>query len=423
MLKKILSIALAVIMAAALVGCKSEGNEPAAEQQPAKDGEVYMNKPGVAVPLSVHVSDESIIDSAEYNVKYTGCNQEFSVRMLKAMDPGKNVIFSPLSLQIALQILANGGDEETMNVLLSEVVPGMTREEVNVSSARLIASLMESKGVNINSAVIINDALRLNQKFANTAADYYRAACGALDFSDPVAALNEINGWVKENTHGLIEKLLDEDEIGADTAIVILNALTLELNWAEPFTAMRGLSTFYGLNGEEHIGMIRSTNEYAYGSFDEGSMAIIPYEGGEYAMAVILPVKELTPCDAVEALLPRINDCTPSAVFVEMPKVELDNKHDVLAMADKLGIKDGVYGGFTQLTPDSLVAVSSIVQGATLSVTEQGTVASAATAVVGVKGGAMIAENELICNRPYAMVIYHVETGSVLFVSVVNDVG
>jgi serpin B len=122
-------------------------------------------------------------------------------------------------------------------------------------------------------------------------------------------------------------------------------------------------------------------------------------------------------------MLPRINDCTPSAVFVEMPKVELDNKHDVLAMADKLGIKDGVYGGFTQLTPDSLVAVSSIVQGATLSVTEQGTVASAATAVVGVKGGAMIAENELICNRPYAMVIYHVETGSVLFVSVVNDVG
>ena len=52
--------------------------------------------------------------------------------------------------------------------------------------------------------------------------------------------------------------------------------------------------------------------------------------------------------------------------------------------------------------------------------TESGTTAAAATAIVGTKGVEWF-ETEMVCDRPFAMVIYNVETGAVLFVSVVNS--
>ena len=424
-MKRMFSLLLAVLMASAMIGCTAvpgtsvpDNTEEVQNTMPV----ACLNEKGQIVPLSMHFSDENKIQTATYDPRYTVANNDFAITMINSMDDNATEIFSPLSLQIALQILANGGDEATANVLLEEICPGMSMEAVNESSSNLIAAFLRSNGVNISNAVIADKNSRLCEKFANIAADSYRASVGALDFSDPVAALNEINGWVRENTDGLIDRLLDE--LGTDTSIVILNALTLKLNWAEPFTAMRELTEFHGTNGKlQSIGMMNIVTELQYGSFDQGEMAIVPYEGGEYAMAVILPASGVSAKDAAASLLGRADECSTKMVGLKMPKIDIDSKFDILAMADKLNIEEGVSGCFPRLVADGAISVTQIVQGAMLSVTETGTTAAAATAIVGRKSlSPSRGEVEMLCDRPYAMVIYHVETGAVLFVSLVNNV-
>ena len=106
-----------------------------------------------------------------------------------------------------------------------------------------------------------------------------------------------------------------------------------------------------------------------------------------------------------------------------MPKVTLDSTTDALDIADRLGIEEGVKGSFTRLIDDESAVVSKIVQGAHIEVNETGTTAAAATAIVATKNGPVPTEKEVVCDRPYAMVILHADTGAVLFMSIVNDIG
>lgn len=140
-------------------------------------------------------------------------------------------------------------------------------------------------------------------------------------------------------------------------------------------------------------------------------------------MAIMLPEKGYSPIEAASALIPRIGECEETGVFVKMPKIELDSKYDIIAMSEKLGMAEALHGHYPALADREDVTVSQILHGASLSVTEYGTTAAAATAIVTRKSFEFFPEiKEFICNRPYAMAIFNVETGAVLFVSAVFDV-
>ena len=426
MLKRIISLLLVLTLSAAAVGC-SQHVQPAPDAEAAKptqssDSGKYLNAAGESLPITLLASSGSAAQGKEFNALYAAANNAFAGTLLQAASDKGSCVVSPLSLEIALQLLANGGDEETQEKLLSAICPGLTKEDVNNSCAKLIEMLASGKGVTVNNAVVAHNAYRINSEFAAVAADYFRSSVGAIDFSDTNKALKQINGWVRDNTDGLIDNLLDD--LPPSTAIVLLNALTLELEWDKPFSLLREMMEFQGMNGVGKASVIRSTGEFSYGEFAEGKMALIPYAGGEYAMAVVLPDKAFTPAEAASALMMKISECRTAVVDIRMPKVEIKSKLDILGMADRLGIEKGVRGNYPLMLDDGSVNITKIVQGTYLSVTEFGTVAAASTAIVGTKGAAFAApEHEIVCDRPYAMFIYHVETGAVLFASAVNNIG
>lgn len=433
MLKKLLSMSLAIMMmSSGILGCHNDSapadasedenpEKPADTEAPVHDEESFVNESGEAMPITLLATGKLPDNEPVYSPAFTEANSAFASVMLNALEEGESAVFSPLSLQIAFEVLSNGADEATAKKLLDVICPGLSIDEVNESSKKLISLIEEDEGVNVESAVVFNKELRICSRFANIAADSYLASVGALDFSDPASALAEINGWIEQNTDGLIRQLIDE--LGPDTAVVILNALTLKLDWEKPFTAIPSPETFNGLRGEETASMIQSTGKYAFGVFDEGSMAIIPYAGGKYAMAVMLPGEGCTPVETASALIGRYDECEVSGVFVKMPKLKLETKLDIMGMADKLGLSEAIDGFYPGLADDESVIISKILHGASLEVTEFGTTAAAATAIVSLRGAAFLPEiKELICDRPYALVIFNIETGAALFVSVINDV-
>ena len=423
-MKRYMAIVIAVLTALVFVGCQKPVTNNTDVDPTHVPGTVkvsYLNESGAHAPIKIYTSNEALLTGTAYNSLFTNVNLAFAQNMASAMPEGWTGVFSPLSLQIALEVLSNGGDEDTARKLLNAVCPGMTRADVDASAAYLIAAIMKSNGVNISTAVVVNNADRLCQEFANKAADYYRAAVGALDFSKPEEALNEINEWMKKNTNGLIERILDE--LRPDDAAVILNALSLELKWASPFYAIRELGEFKGHNGVEYVSLIQSAGDYSYGKFDDGEVAVLPYDGGEYAMAVILPSEGSDPVQAMNSLLGRLGELKTTNVLVKMPKLDIKTDLDIMQYAGAMNLAEGLGGIYPNLIENGSTCVSKVVQSSVLKVTEDGTVAASGTAVVATKGEMIIkGDVEFTVDRPYVTVIYHVETGAVLFVSIINDI-
>lgn len=424
--KRMIAIALSVLMCSALFGCTPKEHEepPKATTDPGNQiRETYLNEVGTITPLKAYPSGSKVQLSPKLSPLYVDANNVFALKMVKALGNDWTGVFSPISIQIALEMLSNGGDEAACSALLNAVCPGLTRDDVNSNANKMISYLVKASGVSFNTAVVVNNDLRLSQKFANAAADYYSSAVGALDFSDPSAALNEINTWVKDNTNGIIERLLSENEIGADTAVVLLNALTMDLKWEDKFYALRELITFYGSKGEGSAPAVASSGMFGYGEYENGCMVTLPYQNGEFAMAVILPDKGVSPAEAIETMMTKVGECSVSNVVIKMPKLELDSRIDVLSMSKELSLFDALNGNFSELVAGESPIISAVLQQNHICVNEQGTTAVSAAAVVATKGAPVFGgDHTVVCDRPYAMLIYHVETGTVMYVSIVNDI-
>lgn len=424
MFRKFICFALAAVFALACVGCgKKTAEEPAPKTSPAPDSHriTYLNTQGTIAPLAMYPGSSRVAIAPSLTDAYKAANAVFAQTMLSAVQEGWTGVFSPISLQIAIELLADGSDDATASKLLDAVCPGMTREDVNTLTARFISDIAASNGVTINSAVVVSNAYMLAEKFAHDAADYYRASVGALDFSDPGAALAEINNWASQNTKGLVKNLLDQ--VGPDTAIVLLNALTVDLKWEEPFYALRELIEFKGSKTSSSVGAIGVSGNFDYGKFDEGQMVIVPYAGGEFAAALILPNEGADPIAAAKALIGKYDSCTGSDIIIKMPKLEINTSLDILNMANKLGLAEGLRGSFPNLINEGNVEITQVKQGSALILNENGTVAASATAIVGSKGVPMLTGDlEMIFDRPFALVIYHVPTGTAMYISIVNDI-
>lgn len=437
-IKRITSIILALSMVFMFAGCaavqsgetESGGQQAARTDAPASEDPTirhsYLNEAGRSLPIAVYASSGGAMQSYTYDTRYTASNNAFAVNMngavlLNAEDPDWSGVYSPLSLQIALQLLANGGDTRTADMLMDALCESMARQGVNESSARLMSILNSAEGVSLSNAIIANQDYRVSEDFARLAAEYYGAAVGAVDMNDAKAAEEQINKWISDHTNGLINDLVDG--LSYDTVVLLVNTLCFEMEWDKPFIAYRELTDFYGTRGTQQVGMIQRNDDFLYGSFDKGSMALVPYKDENYRMAVILPADGVSPADAVSALIGRWNECGMKHGTVKMPKVDQETELEVMKMLESMGLDS-----FASVNYSGLIAgegdmqLSRIYQGSKLHVDECGTVAASGTVAELTKGGFGPDEFTLTCDRPYAMVIYNVETGTVLFVSIVNNI-
>ncbi len=415
--KRVLSFIISIVLCMAAFGC-AKVDDTVIPSDNNETESAYINRQGESVAIALHSLGAThgvgaITDS------YSQSDNTFAVSVINALDEDWSGVISPLSIRVALQLAANGGDADTMNAIMSVICPGQTRDDINSNAYALMSMLNSSRSIGLSSAVIADDELQINSSYAELVADYYRAAVGTVDFSNPEKALEDINNWISSSTNGLIPELFKE--ISSNTCVVLASSLTLDLDWETPFQSYRELSDFNGVNGVQQIGMITSNSKYAYNQFDCGQMAIIPYNGGEYAMALILPEKGCTPQYAASQLIGRWDECVEAPGYISMPKLNISTTTDFMSMLERLGLEDAMNGNFTALVNGG-ATIGQILQGATLTMSESGTTAAAASAVT-VEKGLYAPAFYMECNRPYATVIYHIETGTVLFVSITNNVG
>lgn len=361
-----------------------------------------------------------------------------------AQEPG-NLVLSPYSVAIALGMTLVGAKGRTAaemrEVLRAERLGDRWHKGLNAVTAGTDARAGEQERADGSKATV--ELATANQLFGQTGvgweADFldllakeYGAALRGVDYETaPEEARALINGWVEQQTRDRIVDLVPEGIIDPSTRLVLVNAIYLKAPWEHPFEkSLTAPGTFHRLDGSTVSTdlMRRPDIEGGWVAADGFRAAVLPYAGGKLAMSVVLPDEGLF--ELVEGVMAKsafgsvlAAQAAPATVDLTLPRwsfrTEVPLKETLMAMGMPTAFGDGA--DFTPMTDEDLdLVIAEVLHQGFIAVDEEGTEASAATAVVMAETAAPVAE-VLVVDRPFLFLIHDAEHGTPLFVGRVTD--
>ncbi len=151
-------------------------------------------------------------------------------------DGKENIFISPLSIVSTIAMLYHGSNGNTKEELTTALgYSGINENDVKNDWKAIEQNIINSNdGYNISLAngVFASDKFQVLNTYEELLKTYYKANIENINFHSG-EALTKINGWVKDKTKGLIEKLFDN--LDPKSKLVLLNALYFKGNWLKPF--------------------------------------------------------------------------------------------------------------------------------------------------------------------------------------------
>ena len=365
-------------------------------------------------------------------------DQAFSYEIFRntvAFDDEENVIISPLSISMALSMAMNGAEEETYEEMRDVLhLHAMGKKEINEAFKSLIELLIEldpKVTLQIANSVWHRLSLPVKEDFLERLTEYYGAKVQELNFADP-ASVDIINDWVRENTEGLIETIIDE--IPDDMVMYLINALYFKGDWLRPFDTDDTRPGDFRLEdgSSVQVDMMRQESRFATYFSDEVQMIELPYGDSLFSMTVLMPNDPEMPIDRfVEESLSaenlnnwRANLSVGSRdVILQLPKFELEYEIEYNEILKAMGMElafdewEADFTGIADVSPQNLF-ISEVKHKTFIRVDEEGTEAAAVTSV-GI--GITSMPPSIIVDRPFVFIIHERESGTNLFMGKVKN--
>lgn len=349
----------------------------------------------------------------------------------------ENLLISPLSIQLALAMTANGADGQTRREMEALLGRGISLEQLNEylnTFAEGLPSDNKAKLQIANSIWFRDDADRLTveESFLQTNADYYEAEIYKRPFDE--TTVKEINGWVDQNTDGMIDRIVDE--ISKETMMYLINAIAFDAEWAEPYeeNAIRD-GDFTDLSGTEQLVPMMHTTETTYLSDGNATGFIKPYSGGKYSFAVLLPNEDVSLYDYInsltaDSLTETLSNAEQCTVITQLPKFRYEYELEMNDTLMEMGMPtafDSAAADLTKLgrSDEGNLYIGKVLHKTFIQVDGMGTKAGAVTAVE-INDECLIMPEpevkEVIVDRPFVYMILDNETNLPLFIGCVTEI-
>ncbi len=372
---------------------------------------------------------------------YVEAGNRMAFRFLGEMFENKNLVCSPLSLQYALAMTANGASGQTRQEIIDFLGYGEEGiDALNEYSKTLLEQLPAvdlDVTLKVTDALLVNDRFPLLPSFKTTVENHYYAAVDNMDFSDPSLIAARINEWASRSTDGFIDKVLEPSEISPDAVAYIMNALYFKAKWAgsedDPMFESKYTKAedFHLSDGKTiKVDMMRNTRWHQYAEMDGYKVLVLPYANYMFNMYILLPdendINGLVDKLKTTAWSDILNSIKRDAeVFVRLPKFEIENKYNLNEALQTLGVERPFQSGLAEF--DMMFQpkdgyyywISKVIQKARIKVSEKGTEAGAVTVVE--MGGAMEAPGEehkkvyFYADHPFVFIIGEKTSGTILF--------
>ena len=356
----------------------------------------------------------------------------FQSSVLESKD--ENVLISPLSIQLALAMTANGADGNTkaeMEALLGGEISLEDLNEYLYSYVNNLPSAEKYKLQIANSIWFRDDEgrLQVEKDFLQKNANYYGAQAYKAVFDDQT--LKDINNWVKDHTDGMIDSILDQ--IDEDAVMYLINALVFDAEWQHVYDksdVYKG--KFTNIDGaEKQVDMMHS-EETVYLQDENATGFMKPYSGSKYNFAVLLPNEGVDIYEYIagltgEELMETLSTPQLGMVMATLPKFSYEYELTMNDVLKELGMPSAFSGStadFSKMAHSSRgnIYIGEVLHKTFISVDELGTKAGAVTKVQMNDECAVMSEWVVTLNRPFIYMIIDNDTNLPVFIGTVMNV-
>ncbi len=347
--------------------------------------------------------------------------------VMKAAEPGENIMISPLSVTLALGMTLNGavsGTREAMEEALR--LQGFTEEEINQGYKSIIDQLLDLDPkvvMEIANSIWYRDDYSVLEDFIQVNQEHFYAEIRSLDFNRPDAK-DIINGWVSEQTHELITEIIDR--IPDEAVMYLINAIYFKGTWTYEFdpddTEPKPFFPEEGASFETPAMRQEATLNYLKN--DLFQLVELPYGDRDFSMLAFLPEGNHTCADVIAEMnndnwISWSGQMAETDVLVQLPKFKFETFKLLNDPLSGLGMGVAFTDGadFSGINPEGNIFISRVLHKTFIDVNEEGTEAAAVTAVemsfTSVEPGGPV---YFIAQKPFLFAIRENSTGSILFI-------
>ncbi|MCP4744708.1 MAG: serpin family protein [Desulfobacteraceae bacterium] len=362
-------------------------------------------------------------------------NKAFALDLYQVLSEGQdNLLFSPYNISSALAMLYAGAKNNTETQMADTLHFTLAQDSLHPAFYAL-ASILASREeevledddqllqLNIANAAWMQDGFNFLPDYLDVLASNYGSGLNLLDFtSDPEACREVINTWVAEQTEDKIKDLIPSGILNTLTRLVLSSAIYFYSTWEYAFDEEQTQSgTFQLADGSSvQADMMNQTQNFNYAEGDGYQAVELKYSGEQLSMILLLP--ETEGFDEFEAALDQFDEIVGSMqereVKLTMPKFEyeydisLKETLKAMGMTDPFSMEDADFSGITIEEP---ISVAEIIHKAFISVSESGTEAAAATAIIVATDSVPPPPVEMVLDRPFIFFIRDIPTKTILF--------
>ena len=348
-----------------------------------------------------------------------------------------NLMISPASVMIALDMVAAGSKNESLKQLTDLFAAGQGPLTQQAYAAALMDTINSSKNVEFScaNAVWSNKGLlgdHVNSEYIEYIQKTFDAEYRLSDFDKKT--VKEINDWVDKKTNHMIDEIINK--LDDATVMVLVNAIAFEGKWQKAYNETQvNDGEFKGVGGTQTVSFLYC-NESTYFETEKATGFLKNYAGGDYAFLAILPTddkisanefaKNFTAEDYEKFIKSATYDYKVQTVLPEFKydyDVTLNNAIENMGCNSIFYPQSADLSGIAGNRGD--IYVSEIIHKTHIEVTRAGTKAAAATAVSNQVGAAMPEEQEfrfVECDRPFVYAIVDTNTMAPVFIGTVNEI-
>jgi len=360
--------------------------------------------------------------------RFIANSASFSIELFKkSVEKGKNTLISPVSVLRALAMTANGADNGTLKQMQTVLGKDIPIDELNEYLYYYVKKLPngDKAKLNIANSIWFRNDLTVEKDFLQKNADYYKAAAFKSAFDD--RTVNEINDWVKKNTDGLIDKILEQ--IPGDAVMYLINTLLFDAEWETMYSDDKvSKGDFTAYDGSKQKAMFMNSDEHAY--LDDGNAVgfIKPYAYG-YSFVALLPNEDVSIDDYIasmtgEGFMNLIKNKEFCAVNAYLPKFSVEYEINMNETLKAMGMPDAFApdkADFTKISKSGGLYIGEVRHKTYIEINERGTRAGAAT-IVDLRLTAAPDKPKVVrLDRPFIYAIIDDATNLPLFIGTVTS--
>ncbi|KAG5666641.1 hypothetical protein PVAND_014657 [Polypedilum vanderplanki] len=358
----------------------------------------------------------------------------FAIRLYQEVTTSisDNVMLSPLSIQSILSLTMYGAKGDTKQAMFDTMTyssfENMTYETVAMNFKELINGLEGSKAIFTAFKIYVTDLYNLSSDYQKIAIDYFSSEIESMSFrfedTTPEKVAAYINSWVARKTKNRIQDLITPYSLKYlnTTRLILINTIYFKDTWTKLFTQANTKPGKFYISATKSVtaNFMSLKSNFLYATLPElnATAITLSYKNSPMEMIILLPnarnglkiMKNLL--DIVDWTSENVtNRFQYSIVNLKIPKWKFEFSVDLGNFLKDMGMslpftEDADFTGMLDnYNENCTIRISKVVHKTFISVNENGTEASAATAVYMMGSGGPSKPKDFIADHPFIFML------------------